>query len=912
MRSTLRVIPIWLLAAASAFAAPPNRIPGSIDGGQTVVLNGSIHAQARPEYDQGAADPSLPLSYVVMVTKPSPAQQADMDHLLAAQQDPASANYHKWLTPGAYADRFGLSPSDTEKISVWLRSQGFTVVQVARGRDWIAFSATAGLVENAFHTQIHRYSVDGELHFANATELAIPKALAGVVTGFRGLDDFRWKPMGVHQVVSPGVILPVILGPLFTTGGGGNGNNFLAPDDFATIYDLTTLYQSGIDGAGMKLVVVGQVTVVMADIQAFRSGFNLPTNNPTVTVVPGTIPGTSKDDLLESDLDLEWSGAVARNANVIFVTSNDVFSSATYAIDNDLAPVISMSYGGCEAANGGFIAANEPSMQKANAEGITFLASSGDSGPANCDDPNETSASQGLAVSYPASSPEVTGIGGTEFSGDLPPNTGLYWNTSNGVNGGSAIMYIPETSWNDAAEAPPSLASSGGGKSSCHASPCAGGFPKPSWQAGTGVPKDAVRDVPDISFSASADHDGYIVCSTGGPPGGNCPGGIGNGFLEVGGTSASTPVFAGILTLLNQQLGNLPPAGLGNVNPTLYKLAQTPANNVFHDITTGNNIVPCTKGSPNCPSGPTFGYSATVGYDLVTGLGSIDVNNLFNNWNADKVATTTVLSGKPVTIIAGSTQTATLTAAVTPNSGTGTPTGEVTFFVHGTGLVGSAPLSQGSATLSYAAKGLDVGTNSFTAVYGGDVNFVNSKSSPLTVTVQDFTLTLPSSPTTVTVSAPGGKGTTKLTITPEFGFDQAVSFSCTGLPSEATCSAGTVTPNGEPIMTTLTITTTAPSARLLPEFRGGGLFYALLLPGLLGVMWLPLANRKNSFRIARSLGQIVGLTCLLMWLSSCGGTSTPPIPPNPGTPAGNTTVTIVAAGAGGAPSHAVTITLTVK
>jgi subtilase family serine protease len=916
MRSALRAIPIWLLAAVSAFAVQPNRIPGPIDGSQTEVLNGSVHAQARPEYDQGAAVPSLPLPYVVMLTKPSATQQADLDQLLAAQQDPASANYHKWLTPEAYADRFGLSPNDTEKISVWVRSQGFTVVQVARGRDWIAFSATAGLVENAFHTQIHRYSVDGELHFANATELAIPKVLAGVVAGFRGLDDFRWKPMGVHQVVSPSAILPVMLGPLFTTGGGGNGNNFLAPDDFATIYDLTTLYQSGIDGAGMKLVVVGQVTVAMADIQAFRSGFNLPTNNPTVTVVPGTTPGTNKGDLLESDLDLEWSGAVARNANVIFVTSNDVFSSAVYAIDNDLAPVISMSYGGCESINAAFIAANEPSMQKANAEGITFLASSGDSGPANCDDPNETSASQGLAVSYPASSPEVTGIGGTEFSGDLPPNTGLYWNTTNGVNGGSAIMYIPETSWNDAAEPPASLASSGGGRSSCHASPCSGGFPKPSWQAGPGVPADKVRDVPDISFSASANHDGYIVCSTGGPPGGNCPGGIGNGFLEVGGTSASTPVFAGILTLLNQQLGNLPPVGLGNVNPTLYRLAQTPANNVFHDITTGNNIIPCVSSppSPNCPKTAPFqyGYSATVGYDLVTGLGSIDVNNLFNNWNADKVSTTTVLSGKPVTIIAGSTQVATLTAAVTPNLGNGTPTGFVTFLLRGTAPIGSATLVQGSATLDYATKGLIVGTNTFTAAYSGDVNFVNSKSSQITITEQDFTVSLPSSPTTVTVSAPGGKGTTTLTITPEFGFDQAVSFSCTGLPSEATCSASGVTPNGGPIMTTLTITTMAPSASLRHKFGGGGLFYALLLPGLLGVMWLPLGNRKSRFHRARLLGLTMGLICLSLWLPACGGTSTPPTPPNPGTPAGSTTVSIVAAGASGAPSHAVEITLTIK
>ena len=906
MRSALRAIPIWLLTTASAaMAAQPSRITAPIDGSQTVVLTGSVHALARPEYDQGAADALLPLPYVVMMTKPSAAQQAELEQLLAQQQDPASTNYHKWLTPERYADRFGLSLNDAEKISTWLRSQGFNVIQVARGRDWIAFSATAGLVENTFHTQIHRYSVDGELHFANATELAIPKALAGVVAGVRGLDDFRWKALGVHEVVPPDLILPIIVRPFFSDG----GQNFLAPDDFATIYDLTPLYTAGIDGTGMTLVVLGQVDVVMTDIQAFRSGFNLPANNPTVTVVPGTTPGSSQDDLLESDLDLEWAGAIARNASIIFVTSNDVFSSALYAIDNDLAPVISMSYGGCERLNAAFIASNEPSMQRANAEGITFVASSGDSGPASCDSSAESSAIKGLAVSYPASSPEVTAAGGTEFSGDLPPNTSLYWNHTNGPNGGSALSYIPETSWNDTVERG-TLAASGGGKSSCDSPPCSSGFPKPSWQAGTGVPHDGVRDVPDVSFNASPDHDGYIICNAG-----SCAGGIMNGYFEVvGGTSASTPVFAGIIALLNQQLGNLPPAGLGNVNPTLYKLAQTPANHVFHDITTGDNIVPCTQGTLNCPKTAPFryGYSAGAGYDLVTGLGSMDVDNLFSNWNIGRVATTSVLGVMPITINAGSSQAVTLTAGVSSNSGSGTPTGAVAFYLNGTTLVGTAMLSKGSASLSYNPDRLKAGANTFTAAYGGDVNFINSKSSAFMVTVQDFTVTLPSNPTTVIVSAPGDKGTTMLTITPEFGFSQAVSFSCTGLPSETTCSAGSVTPNGGPVMTTLTIVTSAPSARLWPESRGSGLFYALLIPGLLGVTLLSSKDREGRLRRTHLLALTAGVVWVALWVPACGGGASTSPPPDPGTPVGTTTISVVAAGGGGAPSHSVQIPLMVK
>jgi subtilase family serine protease len=907
MKSALRTVSIWLLVTTSAtVAAQSNRITAPIDAAQSVVLKGSVHAQARPEYDQGEVDPSLPLPYVVMAMKPSATQQVELGKLLAEQQDSSSPNYHKWLTPERYADRFGLSGSDTDKVSNWLRSQGFTIVQVARGRDWIAFAGTAGLVGNTFHTQIHRYSVDGELRFGNATELAIPKVLAGTVAGIRGLNDFRVKPMGVREVARPGLILPV-LRSFFTNGGGVNGSNFLAPDDIATIYDFASI--AGIDGTGMKLVIVGQVAVVMADIQAFRTGFGLPVNNPTVTIVPGTTPGTSQDDLLESDLDLEWAGAVARNANVIFVTSNDVFSSAFYAIDNDLAPVISMSYGGCEILNGGNIAATEPSMQKANAEGITFIASSGDSGPAGCDPAGNAKASMGLSVSYPASSPEVTGLGGTEFNGDVPDPT-PYWNSVNGTNLGSAIMYIPETSWNDT-PARNMLSASGGGKSSCHTSPCTTGFPKPSWQTGTGVPADGVRDVPDVSFTSSPDHDGYIVCSSGGPPGGTCPGGIGNGFLLVGGTSASAPVFAGIVTLLNQELGNLPPLGLGNINPTLYKLAQTPANNVFHDVTTGNNIVPCTQGTPNCPNVAPFqyGFSAGAGYDQVTGLGSIDVSNLFNNWNAGKTATATVLSVTPATIVLGSTQNLMLTATVSPNSGSGTPTGTVGFFLNGKQSVGTGMLSKGTASLSYNPESLAAGVNNFTAVYGADANFTNSTSVAEMVTVQDFTVA--ASPTTVTVSAPGQSGTSTLTITPEFGFSEAVSFTCTTTASEATCSAPSVTPNGAPIMATLTITTAGPAAGVhFP--KGSGLFYALLIPGLLGVMLL--SQGKNGLGHTRFLGLMVGLVCLTLWLPACGGGSSalPPAPPDPGTPVGNSTVTVTAAGTGGAPSHSVKLTLTVK
>jgi len=160
------------------------------------------------------------------------------------------------------------------------------------------------------------------------------------------------------------------------------------------------------------------------------------------------------------------------------------------------------------------------------------------------------------------------------------------------------------------------LSASGGGASSL--------FTKPNWQTGKGVPNDGHRDVPDVSLNASPDHDGYLICSNG-----NCVNGFrdsSNNLLVVGGTSAGSPSFAGIVALLNQKFGT----AQGNINPKLYALAAS-SPSAFHDVTSGNNIVPCTAASKDCTNG-SLGYSAGVGYDQVTGLGSVDAFNLASDW----------------------------------------------------------------------------------------------------------------------------------------------------------------------------------------------------------------------------------------------------------------------------------------
>jgi len=905
MRSSLRVFALAVLTTAvCAWAAPPDRITTNIDNSEMVVLKGHVSPQAQRQYDQGPVEPSFKLGFITMMFKPSAEQQTALNQLLAEQQDPHSPNYHRWLTPEQYAAHFGMNRSDLHKISAWLRAQGFGIVQVARGGDWIGFSGTAEQVQSTFHTEIHNYKVDGEVHFANATDPSVPKALADVVLAFRGLDNFGLKPMGLKKLNPGGTLLPYIFHHQYTD---GSGNHYLAPDDIATIYDITPLYTAGYNGTGQKLVIVGQTDIYTVDIDQFRTGFGLSKNDPQ-QILPSycSDPGYTSD-LTEADLDLEWSGAVARNATIIYVkcdtkTNSGAITSAMYAIDNDLAPVISMSYGLCESALGSsFIATEELEQQKANAEGITFMASSGDSGAAACDSTGSSQAMYGLAVNYPASSPEVTGVGGNEFN----EGTGTYWNTSNSPTYESAISYIPEMAWNDS-QLIGGLLASGGGASSCAVANGGGckGFPKPSWQTGVGVPNDGVRDVPDISLSASPNHDGYIFCTNNGSCASGIPTDVQNNNI-VGGTSASSPVFAGIVTLLNQYSGNKPPAGLGNINPTLYQLVvSNPA--AFHDVTTGSNIVPCKPGTTDCTSAPyQYGYSAGPGYDQVTGWGSVDSCNFVTGSTATTGSTTTGLTVTPSGVNVKANVSVTLAATVKRvcGGGSNTPTGTVSFYQNGTQIGTTQNLSNGTASLNYNTSALAAATYQITAQYSGDTNYGGSSSSQVALDVEDFTIS--ASPSSVTISAPGQSGQTTLSITPLGGFNQALSYTCSGLPSEANCSfsAGSLS-------TTLTITTTAASELRNPFGRSQRIFYALWLPGLMGLM-LPAGKRKRAWRIMLLLSLFAVLAGSTLWMMACGGGSGGSS--NPGTPTGNSTVTVTATTSGTNPlSHTIQIPVTVQ
>jgi hypothetical protein len=562
----------------------------------------------------------------------------------------------------------------------------------------------------------------------------VPAALADVVLGFRGLDDFRPRPHSRIRGYTPS---PHADSPYYSLQNGSSWVHFLVPEDFATIYDVSGIYSQGVDGTGAALAIVGQTDYTASDISDFRTLSGLPAIQITDVLVPGTGSSfISANDLGEAELDLEWSGAVAKNAAIKYVyTGNGQSSGAVdaliYAVDNAEAPVISISYGGCEPQQPPSQATDQENVaRQANAQGITIVASSGDSGAAGCESGSATVASHGLAIEMPSSVPEITAMGGTE----LDEGSGTYWSNNNDANDGSALSYIPEMGWNDSSGNP--LSASGGGVSIY--------FSKPSWQSVTGVPAGSFRYAPDLALNSSPQHDGYLVCVSGSCSSSTWAAQHGM-FQLAGGTSVAAPTFAGILTLINDALGS---GGLGNVNPTLYGL---PASaNAIHDVTAGNNIVPCQSGTTGCPSSPPlqYGYSAGAGYDPVTGLGSVDAAKLLT---ALGIPTTTSLHASATTVAAGAQLT--LTATVTAKRAGPALSGSVAFFANGS-AIGSVSVTDGApssgdqtATAVLDISTLPAGMDSLTAQYSGDASNTGSTSAAVSVDVTGTFNIMPPAPT---------------------------------------------------------------------------------------------------------------------------------------------------------------------
>ena len=718
-----------------------------VDSGATVVLAGSRHQLAQPRFDVGAVDPGLKMTRVVLALAPAKEMQDQVQVLLNHQQDRTSADFHHWLTPEEFGQKFGPAPEDILAIKAWLEQQGLQVTAVAKSGLWMEFTGTSGRVERAFQTQMRQYKVAGEMHIANASDLSIPAALAPVVQGVVSLHNFFKKPLAGRHIQARnngnGTYTPISPNATLT---GANGTiHALVPGDYANIYDLNLLYQAtptALNGSGIQVGLVARSDVDTGDYAGFRSLTGLPPGNITnvLTVPPDPGFDPTSGDSLEATLDAQWSGGVAQGASIQVIvspstaTTDGVDLSSAYAVDHNLTDVLSVSFGQCETILGPAENAFINSLwQQAAAQGMSVFVSAGDNGAAGCDpDEGPTAATHGLAVSGLASTPFNTAVGGTQFS---DANAAIFWSATNSPSGVSVLGYIPEAVWNESCN--PNtvgspcvgqgffLVAGSGGKSTLYG--------KPAWQVGFSTPADTSRDIPDVSLSAAV-HDGYVLCFAGSCAAGQV--GI------IGGTSASSPSFAGIMAIVDQALGGRQ----GLANYALYRLATgpsavcnssartnpttpVPAGCIFNDVTTGNNTVPGVTG-----------FSAVSGFDLATGLGSVNAANLVSAWKALASATTsTTLSsslGNPISIAHGTV--VPLAINVTGPSSPA-PTGAVGLVSSLTGTVGSVDLTAPAAGASSAFTGtvnsLPGGTYSLIAHYPGDSVNGPSDSAPISITI---------------------------------------------------------------------------------------------------------------------------------------------------------------------------------
>jgi len=510
----------------------------------------------------------------------------EVDTFLAELQQPGSADYHHWLTPAQIADRFGPTAEDYEALAEWLRQAGFDV-STSPSRLRLDFAGSVTQAEAAFHVHMNRYRHHNREVIANADDPTLPSRFAGLVAAAR-LDTFP------------------LARPLVQVNYEGVETTAMGPHDMYIAYDVMPLLADGIDGSGQTIAVVARSDFEVGDISAFQSQFAVspvrapdkvfPTGNPGIGSPNFACAGIHSSRQLqdcilgeetEVVLDTEWAQAMAPGASVLVdISGTDIDTSLADIVNHHLdAKIITISFGDCERLEGSAREVFGPLYTQAAMQGQTVLVASGDNGPDECAD------GRGASVNVLASDVNVTAVGGTTL------NPGF-------DSAGDATAYVGERAWADQGGA------SGGGVSTLVA--------KPTYQTGPGVPAGGFRDLPDVALLASPQTPGYVIVVT-------------SQVQIIGGTSASTPSWAGLVALVNQAAHA---DGLGALNSSLYALArqqfESGGPTVFHDITAGNTTFDHVQG-----------FSAGPGFDLATGWGSPDALRLAQAFEATAAPTAT-------------------------------------------------------------------------------------------------------------------------------------------------------------------------------------------------------------------------------------------------------------------------------
>ena len=712
------------IAGAQTASAAQVLVTFPVNETMMMTLSGNVRPEANVQNDRGAVNGGMQLEHMLLQLK-RPADREEALHArIEAMHQPGNPLFHQWLTAEQLGQQYGPNPGDIAAVKGWLEGHGFAVNSVSASGMVIDFSGDVGKVNSTFKAEIHSLNVRGEAHIANMKDPQIPAALGNVITGVASFNNFRPKPanMGISAARIDGGSRAVVPQAAKTAQAEGaspeltasSSYQLVVPDDLHTIYNFEPVYKNGVTGKGETVVVIEDTDVYsIKDWAVFRETFGLSKyakgsftqEHPGGCTDPGVLIGNDG----EAILDAEYSSAAAPNAAIVLASCADTQTTfggllAVQALINRPLPppIISISYGECEAALGAAgNAIYNQTYEQAASEGVSVFVSSGDASAAGCEQ-NQPAATLGIAVSGFASTPYNVAVGGTDFGDSYAGTNSQYWRAKNNATYGSAKSYIPEIPWNDSCASTLitnlegynvpfgangfcnsalgeayflTTAGGSGGPSNCaygNTSPLNGtpadsgtckGYAKPNYQRGTaGNPTDGVRDIPDVSLFAANGVFGhyYIFCysqpakGAGGVP---CVGNPAN-WSGAGGTSFAAPIVAGVQALVNQSTGT----PQGNPNYVYYALAKqeyggtgnnscnsTLGNGVdgsctFYDITQGDMDVNCL-GPFNCytPSGTNGvlsvkskayekAYNSNTGWDFATGIGTLNVSNLVNNW----------------------------------------------------------------------------------------------------------------------------------------------------------------------------------------------------------------------------------------------------------------------------------------
>jgi subtilase family serine protease len=685
LKTTLLCASVLAGLARAASAAPLVTAP--VDDRVTTPVAGERSSLLSIAKDMGAVDDSVALTHARGELKRAPALQAALDKLVEDQQDRKSPSYHKWLQASELR-AYGPDAADVAKVVTWLQGHGITVNSVSKSGMSIDISAPASKLGNAFHTALHNVRLpNGDVHIANMTDLAIPAALAPVL---RGATLSNFFPTPNYTKPSPSYTFRDIHNTFYAV----TPPDFATIYNLKPLLTGNNAFGVKITGAGVTIAVVEQTLILRHDWDLFRKTFGLSAYpSKLIFQQPGGCanPGYSPGDETEAAIDAEYADGAAPGADIIeaacaggtlgFGVETALQNLVEYGTN---ASVLSISYGSSEKFAGlTFLAGWENLVEEGAAEGLSIFVSSGDSAAAA----GEEDGTDGLGVNGLATTPYNTSVGGTDFQDRALKEASLYWAKSNSVTGESALSYIPEIPWDNSCSSSviatylgfdDAIASCNSSKSFAgppYEQPNIGGtggqsviYAKPTWQSAPGVPNDGVRDQPDVSFFASngAWNHFYLICMSDEAHGGYpCRYHNRNDILAqaYGGTSISAPGWAGTFALAVEILGKQ-----GNAAPQFYQIATAQFNSpvllqacrsvlgnaitnpacVFNDLTVGDNAAVCVAGAPDCytNSQSTAGlgvmraanysssidaFPATAGYDLASGLGSVNITNLIIN-----------------------------------------------------------------------------------------------------------------------------------------------------------------------------------------------------------------------------------------------------------------------------------------